>query len=285
MKRESMLKKLKQRLGAGGPGLTVAVIAMVLALTGGAFAAAGKLTGPQKKEVEKIAKKFAGKNGKPGAVGPVGPAGKDGSTGANGKDGANGKNGENGKSVAVTSVPKGAPCKEGGVTVEVEGSGVKKPVCNGEEGKEGEKGEEGSPWTAGGTLPPGSTETGAWAFTATSADSNGIRVPISFPIPIVPRLKEAAVHYEGETEFGTFCPEGSLGAPTAAPGNLCVYTNQVDEPPVKGTTLIGIFPPSDPEGASLGKKGTNSSGAILTFASPVGNASGAGTFAITAPLP
>ncbi|MCW2987260.1 MAG: hypothetical protein JWM24_198, partial [Solirubrobacterales bacterium] len=53
---------LKRRLREpfGKAGLTVGVIALVMALVGGAYAA-GALTGKQKKEVEKIAKKFAGK--------------------------------------------------------------------------------------------------------------------------------------------------------------------------------------------------------------------------------
>ena len=67
-----------------------------------------------------------------GSGGPAGPAG------ANGKDGAQGDKGPEGQ--------QGLQGKQG------------------EPGPEGEKGEEGSPWTAGGTLPSGETETGIWAF-------------------------------------------------------------------------------------------------------------------------
>ena len=49
----------------GKAGLTVAILALVLAMVGGAYAS-GALTGKQKKEVKKIAKKYAGE-----AVSPV----------------------------------------------------------------------------------------------------------------------------------------------------------------------------------------------------------------------
>ena len=65
------MKRLRHPIRAirepfGTAGLIVACVALVLALTGAAFAAAG-LTGKQKKEVEKIAKKYAGKPGAAGA--------------------------------------------------------------------------------------------------------------------------------------------------------------------------------------------------------------------------
>lgn len=50
-------------------------------------------------------------------------------------------------------------------------------VCNGEEGPTGD------PWTAGGTLPNGETETGVWAFNIT-AGAGEVYAPISFPIPL-----------------------------------------------------------------------------------------------------
>ncbi|HWI97051.1 MAG TPA: hypothetical protein VNS60_13380 [Solirubrobacterales bacterium] len=267
-----MFKRLKQRLEASGPGLTVAVIAMVLALTGGAFAAAGKLTGPQKKEVEKIAKKVA-KPGKPGAPGPAGKDGTNGTNGAKGDkgdNGTNGTNGTNGKSAVVTPEPEGENCEKGGVAVEVSGEpATKKFVCNGQEG---------SPWTVDGTLPPEKTETGAWAFTGTTADTNGIRVPISFPIHLSGGLEETAVHFQGESEFGVHCP-GIVAVPEADPGQLCVYVNNADEFPVTGTTVVGIFKLDNPE-----EPGASRAGAILRFVPPTAAAAGGGSFAVTAPL-
>jgi len=178
----------------GTAGLILACIALVAAIGGTAWAAA-KLNPTQKKEVEKIAKKFAGKPGAPGAQGPAGPAG---SNGTNGKDGAPGEKGEKGDTgsqgnpgTSVTSSTVGI----GGDAGHCVGVGGSKFVaasgntyaCNGEAGEEGEKGEKGdtgSPWAAGGTLPSGSTESGNWSiiFTASAAKQVGSS-PISFGIP------------------------------------------------------------------------------------------------------
>jgi hypothetical protein len=90
-----MLSPLRRRAGKrlrepfGKAGLTVAVIALVFAMLGGAYAAGG-LTSKQKKEVKAIAKGLQG----------TGPAGPQGAAGANGKDGANGSNGTNGSNGA-----------------------------------------------------------------------------------------------------------------------------------------------------------------------------------------
>ena len=74
----------------GKAGLIVALCAIVLATTGAAFAA-GRLTGPEKGEVGKIAAKTAKKYaGKTGPAGKQGPAGKTGATGPAGATGAAG---------------------------------------------------------------------------------------------------------------------------------------------------------------------------------------------------
>ncbi|HTR75569.1 MAG TPA: hypothetical protein VMH33_10000 [Solirubrobacterales bacterium] len=85
-------------------------MALVAALGGTAFAAA-KLNSTQKKEVEKIAKKYAGKNGAAGPAGPAGPAGGNGKDGVNG---INGTDGSNGIGVTNTVEPSGANCANGG---------------------------------------------------------------------------------------------------------------------------------------------------------------------------
>lgn len=95
-----MLNRIHQKLGTAG--FVIAIIALVAALTGGAYAAGGGLTAKQKKQVEKIAKKFSGQpgaTGPTGAVGPTGaagPAGRDGANGVDGTPGTPGKNGETG---------------------------------------------------------------------------------------------------------------------------------------------------------------------------------------------
>ena len=224
----------------GTAGLIVACIALVLGLGGAAFAAKTALSAKQKKEVEKIAKKFAGK---PGAAGAQGPAGSNGSNGTNGAPGANGK------SVAVSNTAGG--CAEGGITVEVEGSGVKREVCNGEEGLQGESGQDGTFSTE--ALPSEQTLTGVWSSYIAPAfptDAHKARavVPISFPIRVVPAPDIVVwINQEGTagTTFnpasGTFepfppepltgeeleetCP-GSASSPGAAPGFVCVFTGQ-----------------------------------------------------------
>jgi hypothetical protein len=84
-----MLQRLRKREPFGKAGLTVAVIALVFALVGGAWAAAG-LSSKQEKEVTKIAKKYAGKQGPAGPAGTAGPAGPKGDTGAKGDKGDQG---------------------------------------------------------------------------------------------------------------------------------------------------------------------------------------------------
>lgn len=141
------MKRLRHPLRAirepfGTAGLIVACVALILALTGAAFAAAG-LTGKQKKEVEKIAKKFAGKPGAPGAAGPAGaagPQGPAGAAGAKGATGATGTNGVNGKSITVSASAPG--CFAGGAKLEVEGQpATAQEICNGEEGEAGAEGQ------------------------------------------------------------------------------------------------------------------------------------------------
>ncbi|HEY5941576.1 MAG TPA: hypothetical protein VIT89_01785 [Solirubrobacterales bacterium] len=205
-----MLHKLHRKLGTAG--FVISIVALVAALGGGAYAASNALNGKQKKEVEKIAKKYAGKPGAAGAAGATGPAGAPGAkgdAGAAGTNGTNGTNGSNGKSVVIGNA---TTCPSGGKTVEVEGSGVKSNVCNGQTG-----------FTE--TLPAGMTETGAWVVGITPLGTTlYVRTPISFPIPLSADLAAANVHYVnvGETAPAG-CTGGTAAAPTADPGHLCVY--------------------------------------------------------------
>lgn len=222
----SLYHRYKDRFGTAG--VVLGVIAIVLAIGGSAIAASG-LNGKQKKEVKGIAKSFQG-------TGPAGLPGAAGTNGTNGKDGTNGTPGAAGtpgKSVVTATLNPGQgtpPCEEGGVSIEVEGSGTKKQVCNGEEGEEGEKGEEGSPWTAGGTLPPSSaagcpcTETGAWA-----AEGTSLLATASFSIPLAAPLDESHVVTIAEGATAPVeCDDGAAPAPSpehpeADSGYLCIF--------------------------------------------------------------
>ncbi|HEU4707536.1 MAG TPA: hypothetical protein VFS64_10130 [Solirubrobacterales bacterium] len=303
-----MFSKLRHPVRAirepfGTAGLIVACVALVLALSGAAFAA-GKLTSTQKKEVEKIAKKFAGKPGATGPAGPAGPAGSQGSAGSNGKDGANGasgKDGANGESVKVASYA-GPECEEaeGEAGAKVSNGSGTVYVCDGGEGEAGgpgPQGPEGKPWTAGGTLPQGATETGTWALGRITAVENSQFnfVPVSFAIPLAGALSNEGCLEENETpcqaryvktngkEFNnefeevlsTVCT-GTAAAPTAPPGTLCVYAGKEEN---VSTFNFLISDPSSPTGAA----GAAKTGAALVFkiATTGQKAVAMGTWAVT----
>jgi hypothetical protein len=272
---------LKRRLKEpfGKAGLTVAIFALVLAMVGGAYAA-GALSGKQKKEVEKIAKKFAGK---PGAAGAQGAPGAPGAAGKNGTNGTNGGAGANGKSVTVTEAGL-AECEErGGAIVKPEG-GSAVEVCNGEEGA---KGKEGSPWVAGGTLPKGSTETGTWAVQAPSSTA---KVPISYNIPlpsevlaeVIPGKKEDC-SVLGEPEKAEceakekaqeeHCP-GEVNEPKAAEGFLCFYVVKTPKLTPNTTIIFHGYPGGSGSGGQVGT--------VVNFSTTEASLSGEGSWAVTA---
>jgi hypothetical protein len=266
---------------------------LVFALVGGAFAASGGLTGKQKKETEKIAKKFAGKPGKPGATGPAGPQGSPGAKGdkgdkgdpgapgEKGKDGTNGTNGTNGTSVVSSVEPKGANCAEGGSKFVAGASPTY--ACNGKEG---------SPWTVGGTLPPGATETGSWVVSGSEAQTEaelqngGLYAPISFPIPLAGEgISEDHVKYvEGLVPDECKPDTGFVSArkPYADPGYLCVFVNGEGTAPLEFKSIDRIS-----SGIGSPEAGADKAGARLKFAfadepEPKEFGTASGTFAVTA---
>lgn len=291
-----MFAKLGERVGIPG---AIAVFALVFAMLGGAYAASDSGGGASASaKAKKGPRGPRGKQGPAGPAGAVGPAGAKGDTGATGQagtpgaPGTPGTPGAPGKSVKVTQLDPGAQeeCEEtGGALLEDE---VAPPtvieICNGEEGKEGK---EGSPWTAGGKLPPGATETGTWAFDS-SSDSAKIFVPISFPIPLAQEEVAAArVHFQNlptPAAFEQACPAGEFGwaSPTAKPGEICVYHISVEgefaEPAaLSNASFSSINPPFSkfPEAAGAGPMG-----AMLVFdftGDPGESATGFGTWAVT----
>jgi Collagen triple helix repeat (20 copies) len=164
-----MLSALRKRLHLS-PATVIASLALVFAMTGGAYAASKYLITSTKQISPKVLKALKGKTGPagaaglagaPGANGPAGPAGPTGptGTGTEGKQGETGKTGETGKpgknGESVTSKEVAAPActnKEGGS--EFTAGKTTTFACNGKEG---------SPWTLGGTLPKGKTLAGMWA--------------------------------------------------------------------------------------------------------------------------
>lgn len=105
-----MLKRLHRRLGPAG--IAVSVLALVIALAGIAVAAGG-LTKQQEKQVIKLAKKYAGKNGATGPIGPQGNPGANGKEGIAGPKGATGATGANGLAGATGPTGPQGPLQPG----------------------------------------------------------------------------------------------------------------------------------------------------------------------------
>jgi hypothetical protein len=108
---------------------------------------------------------------------------------------------------------------------------------------------------------------------------------ISFPIPLAVELTEGAVHYVTSTEIApSGCTGGTAAAPTAQPGNLCVYgLYEVNEVPTGGTVQHRVENPAGGAGAFPG-------GAVVSFDVTKSEVEGEpavirdrGTWAVTAP--
>jgi hypothetical protein len=211
-----MFSKIRARASYANVGVT---LALVFAMTGGAFAASKYVITSIKQIKPSVVKQLQGK------AGPAGPEGKAGASGPVGKDGVQGPKGDLGEK-GVAGTP-GAPGKEG------------------------------SPWTVGGVLPSGKTESGAWALSVPPEDSTLETIisttAISFVIPLA---TEPAAHYLKEGEGGTAeCP-GNAVEPKAEPGQLCIYTEiELDVPPV-------LSPTPHTFGATLNSFGGGQSGGV-----------------------
>ncbi len=251
-----MFSLLRKRFGI--PGI-VSVIALVLAMTGGAWAASHYIVTSTKQIKPSVLKQLK----VPGPTGPVGPAG------TNGTNGTNGAPGEKGE--------KGAP---------------------GEKGPKGDTGAPGKDGTfSTEPLPSGQSLTGVWAIGGAISSSVDPFVSISYPIRVAPfptvNYISTGGYSEGvlinpetgvatfpavETELEANCPpSGSPAEPIAEPGNLCVYAEIEEKAHFDATGLLlgsrkASVKSPDPE-----------SGAVLPFAlaeTPGGVARG--SWAVTA---
>jgi hypothetical protein len=258
----------------------VAVIALVFAMTGGAWAAKHYLITSTTQISPKVLKALKGANGKAGPAGPAGPAGAAGA-GTAGPSGPQGPGGPGG--------PAGPAGPEG------------------KAGSKGATGATGSPWTAGGTLPTKATETGTWAFGPINKPFAGVKVLVaSFTIPLTaplgggetcfgpgfghPVASTCHVHFINESGEEQTGPEGEekldrtvagacLGTveqPTATSGNFCMYA-------AKGFSNVAIassFGIERPEGGENGEAGRT--GALWEIGLGSGtSAEGYGTWAVT----
>ncbi len=239
-----MLSAIRRRIHLS-PATVIAGLAMVFAITGGAYAANNVSSGPNatvaKKAKTKVlrgprgpqgpagkqgpagapgAQGLAGANGKDGAPGPEGKEGKAGKDGAPGLEGKAGKDGAPGKSVESFPITDPSKCHEqGGVALEVEESGDPHEICNGQ------------PWTVG-SLPKGATEMGTWALGNVEAESFQY-ISLSFSVPLAEGTLPSSVHYvngagneevEGEVvaEPAVNC-HGNAENPSAPAGMVCIY--------------------------------------------------------------
>jgi hypothetical protein len=204
-------------------------LALVFAMSGGAYAASKYLITSTKQISPKVLKTLAGKPGAAGASGTAGPAGpagvrgENGAPGAPGKEGAAGKDGVNGESVTVREIKTTEPAcgKQGGSSFTAGSTTTR--ACNGSEGKTGK---EGSPWTDKGTLPEGATETGTYAIRKVDNGEDEFAVAsISFPIPLAADGKETQFFATGAS-LSPGC-KGTPQKPEAEPGVLCVFEGKI----------------------------------------------------------
>lgn len=265
----------------------VATLAMVFAMTGGAYAASKILITSAKQIKPSVLAQLKGKTGPAGPVGAAGPAGPQGSAGAKGENGApgvKGENGTNGASVTSSAEPAGTNCKAGGSKF-VAGASTTY-ACNGENGTTG--------FTA--ALPSEQTETGTWGISWGHAGVGyqGV-ISTSFNIPLELALdttdcgkapvdskchvhlvaengEELIANNEGETEKVPQVPPkpcpGTAAAPTAEPGAQCVYVAANE---------------SQMEFIGFAALKSTAAGVVLPVTSAVPNAPAIGTWAVTAP--
>lgn len=269
-----MILRVRRRLTYANVLVT---LALVFALSGGAYAATKYVITSTKQISPKVLKSLVGKTGAAGPAGPAGAAGPQGPAGANGKDGAPGKEGPAGK-----EGPQG-PKGEAG--------------AQGKEGKEGPEGPQGPPGTTGftKTLPKGETETGAWSVVVRGIAEGAVTTSISFAIPLKLPLNSEHVKVvpnceglkEGERltsceaakkESTPSCP-GTAATPKAVAGDLCVYQGNTFEP--AGTTS---FSPAIEDPSIPFSQGASTAGAVLfvDYEGPAEIAVMSGTWAVTA---
>jgi hypothetical protein len=266
-----MFSLLRNRFGISG---VVAVIAFVFAMVGGAWAANHYVITSTKQIKPSVLKALKGMTGAPGPAGANGTNGAQGPKGDPGGTGKDGINGTNGKTVLHgTGAPTSATGTEGDFYINTTTDEIFGPKGASSWPSPGTKlkGEDGSPWTAGGTLPPGKSETGSWS-TLTGAANIGLD-SISFNIPLTAPIGELKVHSVARNATGgAECLSGTAAQPKAAPGHLCVYIGG-------GSATAAINSIKQPE---LGNElGAGPTGAVITTTDTAPAKSAWGTWAVT----
>lgn len=241
----------------GTAGLIVAVVALVFAMLGGAYAATnsgGKATASAKAKPGPRGK--TGKTGPAGPAGAAGPAGPAGPKGTNGEPGAPGEPGKEGKEGALgtagTTLPPGATETGTWTTptrIEKEYTAVLSPISF--------------------TVPLAAPLSGSHVFDVSVAEqqrTNGDTPPAA-------------------------C-QGTVTEPTATAGNLCVYEGFSTGPEVEVEPGVEVkIPPQvryidTPTHGTPGELGADTSGAFLLIEyqgpdTPTVPATLVGTWAVT----
>jgi hypothetical protein len=179
-----MFSALRKRMHVS-PATVIASLALVFAITGGAYAASKVLITSTKQISPKVLKALRGNAGVNGVNGAAGANGAPGSGGPQGPAGPGGPQG-----------PQGV------------------------RGETGPKGESGKNGTTGftDTLPSGKTEVGTWAAQYNAKEAGEpLSASVSFPIPLA-----VPAHAEFVTESTANCP-GTVKSPSANRGFLCAY--------------------------------------------------------------
>jgi hypothetical protein len=247
----SALSALHKRMSYAN---VTATLAFFFAVSGGALAASHYLITSTKQIKPSVLSSLKGAKGAQGPKGAPGASGPQGSPGLQGPAGGTGEKG-----------------------------------VQGEPGKNGAKGEQGSPWAAGGTLPVGATETGAWTVSelAETAEHGFPATAISFTVPLpAPLTNEEECNEPGHTacladvvtveeqqdHTAPHACQGTAESPTAESGHLCVYVAKL----VSGVNS-GVF---NPVGEFV--EGAGKTGALVTFTA-AGSVviHGSGTWAVT----
>jgi hypothetical protein len=235
-----MFSKITKHLTPSG---AVAIIALVLAMTGGAYAVNTHGGGPvataakskAKSKAKAGARGPAGPKGATGAQGPTGPVGPAGATGAKGETGATGATGAQGEAGKQGEPGKNGSNGSNGTSVTSKEVKVGEAACGGEGGSEFTAGSSTTTACNGKTgftetLPSGKTETGTWSFGEVGDGVEYEEVPISFPIPLANGAQVTPIFLNKLSEMGTAeCPGEEASKPKAAPGYLCVYKQGLSE--------------------------------------------------------
>ena len=283
-----MLKKVRKQIT---PATVMAFVALVFAITGGAFAATGGGSGgssPSHATLTASAAKAKAKT-KAGPRGPAGPKGATGATGATGPAGATGpggpagpaggtgltgNTGSNGTSVTSKEQSTGTlgPCKAGGS--EFTSASGATYACNGAKGATGPEGPSGS---FGGPLPPEKTETGTWSVAPGIATGFSAFVAVSFPAPLEAVIQNEHEHVffvteaEANSKANANCP-GNAEDPQAAVGDFCFYVGSGENLKYEGTSSPAF------RAATVG-----TSGGFVSLGATAQPAYGSGAWAVTAP--